>query len=184
LAAGTYHFSVIATNTAGTAPSAAGILTVNPPPAGGGTPGCATGPTSAVFAGSFSGDHPTINVGSFASYVLPTFPAANNTYMNFTAVESNNTISGLRIEYTVSPCVGDFSSTSIPAFCTAFGTANSGIVLNAFEGNTATTNGVSVCVLQPNTQYYLNVRTAKPDGTNSCPAGSCSLYVQYHPLGY
>jgi hypothetical protein len=186
LPASTYHFTVVATNTAGSSPSAAGTLTINPAPAGGGTAGCATGPTNAVFSGNFTGDHPTIVSGSFASYVLPTFTAANNSYMNFTAVESNNTISGLPIEYTVSPCVGDFTSTSVPPFCTAFGTANSGIALNAFEGNTATTTGVAVCIMQPNTQYYLNVRAAKPPapGVNSCPAGSCSLYVQFHLTPY
>jgi hypothetical protein len=174
LAAGPYHFTVAATNSQGST-SASGILTVNPPPAGGS--GCATTPINAVFTGSMGGDRSGIVVGGFASYALPQFAAANQSYQNFTAAES--TTSGtIHIEYAVSPCVGDF--TAMPAVCKTFGTSASGITLNVFESNAAST----VCVMQPNTQYFLNVRTVNIDGTNSCTTGTCYMYVQYHLFTY
>jgi hypothetical protein len=183
LAAGTYHFSVIATNGAGPSPIATGTLIVNAAATGGGTSGCPTTPVNAVFTGTMGGSGVTaIQAGGFASYALPQFTAANNSYQLFTAVESNSTSFALPIEYTVSPCVGDF--TSMPAVCSKFGTSNSGISMYAFEGDTSTTNGAGVCVMQPNTQYFLNLRTVKRDGTNSCTTGTCYVYPQYHLYGY
>jgi hypothetical protein len=182
LAANIYHFTVVATNTAGSSPSVAGTLTINPAPAGGGTPGCATGPTNAVFTGSFGTDNPGINVGAFASYALPMVTAAGNFYQAYSAAESNRSITALPLEYTISPCVGDF--TNMPVACTKFGTSNSGITLYGFEGNTAGTAGSNACIMQPGTQYFLNVRTVKVDGTNSCPSSTCFLYVQYHRFSY
>jgi hypothetical protein len=174
----TYSFSMTATNTAGTSPTATGTLTVN----AASTAGCPTTPVNAVFTGTSGADRPGIVVGGFASYALSQFPAATNTLLLFTAVESNNTATGLPIEYTVSPCVGDF--TSMPTVCTKFGTSNSGISLYAYEGNTARISGKAVCVMQPNTQYFLNVRTVKVDGTNSCTVSTCYLYVGVHLYTY
>jgi hypothetical protein len=181
LTAGLYHFSVFASNAVGPSTTVPLTLTVNAPPAGGGTSGCPTTPINAVFTGN-GADFPGIVVGGFASYALPQFPAANNSYQLFTAAESNRTFIGLEIEYTVSKCVGDFAS--MPTQCTKFGTSNSGMSMYAFEGDTATTNGAGVCVMQPNTQYYLNVRTVKADGTNSCTAGTCYLYVYANKYTY
>jgi hypothetical protein len=181
LGVGSYSFSVVATNSVGTSPTAMGTLIVNAAPAGGGTSGCATTPINAVFTGN-GADFPGIMVGGFASYALPQFSAANNSYQLFTAAESNRTVIGLPIEYTVSKCVGDF--TSMPTQCTKFGTSNSGMSMYAFEGDTATTNGAGVCVMKANTQYYLNVRTVNADGTNSCTAGACYLYVYANKYTY
>jgi hypothetical protein len=186
LGPGAYRFSITATNGVGGAASASGTLTIIAAATGGGggggTSGCPTTPVNAVFTGTFGTDNPGINVGSFASYALPQFTAANQSYLNFTAVESNRSISPLPIEYAVSPCVGDFTTT--PAVCTKFGTSQSGISMYAFEGATSQTAGAAVCVMQPNTQYYLNVRTVKVDGTNSCPTSTCFLYVQEHLFTY
>ncbi|MFZ3321589.1 MAG: hypothetical protein WA190_04395 [Usitatibacter sp.] len=183
-----YQFGVTVTPTTGTAYTNNAIpLTVTAASTGGssgGTTGC--GSSNGTFAknGAFNPSFAAGGSVQTASYLIPASFMAVNNVIQFTTVQNTGSWNAsLGIELVVSPCPGDFSSTTVPAGCTLFSNAESGQLWVAMSAATASKYGAA-CVLSPpasTAPYYLNVREVRPDLSPSCPSGNtCSFIVQLH----
>jgi hypothetical protein len=111
----------------------------------------------------------------YATFKLPLFTSAlsaigTSGLRAFSAVNSGapgktNDGNTLRVTFAVSTCPGDFTSSAIPARCTATGTPENQAIQLLFK-SFATSTGY--CTLLPATQYYLNVKNLNCTAGTNC----------------
>ncbi|HLX22040.1 MAG TPA: hypothetical protein VKR38_01735 [Usitatibacter sp.] len=190
-----YGFPVTVTASGGATWSGSASLLVTAASTGGssggsgGSSGCASSDGTFVKNGQFNPVFTTGQVKQTYSYLIPsTFMAANNVVQLISVQNTGVQNAGLPIELAISPCPGDFTS-QVPPNCLNFANAEAGQLWVATSSATGAKYGTSCVVSPPSSTapYYLNVRTAKPDGTNSCMLNGqvisglqCSFIVQLH----
>lgn len=174
-AAGSYSFTVTATNAIGSSTAAAGTLTVNAPPA----PGGGSCPASAMagVVGNFVGltwVELNLQQGGWVSLALP--ENAQGAITELRSVQSTNTSTTLTDEISVSTCPGDFN---VAPQCKTWGTVfGSATYMRALTSSTSSTD---ICVMTPGVQYYANVHNVAFDRvTPSCTNPSCNMKLQYN----
>jgi hypothetical protein len=174
--AGSYSFTVTASNAAGAGAAATGTLTVNAaPPGGGGGGSCAT-PTAQVVA-NFTGltwVELTIQQGGAVAVALPQNTQGMVTELR--SIQSTNTSTDLTDEIAISTCPGEFN---VPAECKTWGTVFGSATY--MRGYTTATPTTDICSMTPGVQYYASVRNTKFDRvTPSCTTTTCNMKLQYN----
>jgi len=179
--AGTYQYAVQGTNAIGTGNTASANVTVTDPGQGG---NCASFPAAAsttVWATTGQQNTTVTFVAEgYATFKLPLFTSASSALgtiglrafsaVNYIVPGKTSDGNTLRTTFAVSTCPGDFTSSAIPAKCTATGTPENQAIQLLFKPY-ATTTGY--CTLVPGTQYYLNVKYL------NCAAGTnCTEIVK------
>ena len=179
--AGTYQYAVQGTNANGAGNTATATITVTDP----GQPGnCASFPAAAsTTTWATTGQQNTtvtFVAEGYATFKLPLFTSASSALgtiglkafsaVNYISPGKTSDGNTLRAQFAVSTCPGDFTSSAIPAKCTATGTPENQAIQLLFKSY-ATPTGY--CTLVPGTQYYLNVKNL------NCLAGTnCTEIVK------
>jgi len=174
--AGTYQYAVQGTNANGQGNTATATITVTDAGQAG---NCASFPAASLTTvwPTTGQQNTTVTFPSegYAAFKLPLFTSATSSLgtlglkafsaVNYISPGKTNDNNTLRTTFAVSTCPGDFTSSAIPAKCTATGTPENQAIQLLFKSYATPT---SYCTLVPGTQYYLNVKNLNCLGGTSC----------------
>jgi hypothetical protein len=103
----------------------------------------------------------TTRNGGTLGYIALTYPAAGS---------GTNTPTGM--QYNLSACPGDFTTTMAPGCGPFFNTRGNGTL------KVTTTAGTTQCHVEAGKTYYMNVRFVNPaTGVSTCASGTCGAFV-------
>jgi hypothetical protein len=103
----------------------------------------------------------TTRNGATLGYIALTYPAAGS---------GTNTPVGM--QYNLSACPGDFTTTMAPGCGPYFNTRGNGTL------KTTLTAGTTQCHIEAGKTYYMNVRFVNPaTGASTCASGTCGAFV-------